>query len=135
MNAATTVPPTAPPMICGDCTVNSSAFISSAVSIPSRVIISSVNMNTPKNAAAPVFTDDASSLPSMWRFMCRPARHMCTVSDATSTAATRARTPSQSAWLAALASSTPAPMLRTIEATMPQRTAGNQGWHGRSSCR
>ena len=60
----------------------------------------------------------------MSRFMCRPARHMCTVSEATSTAATSARTPSHSAWFAAFASSTPAPMLSRIEATMPQCTAG-----------
>ena len=34
-------------------------------------------------------------------FMCRPARHMCTVSEATSTAATMARMPSHRAWFRA----------------------------------
>ena len=92
--------------------------------MPSRVIMRSVNMNTPKNAAPPERADDASRRPSMSRFRWRPARHMWTVNDATSTAATRASTPSQSDWLAALASSTPAPMLRTTDPTMPQRTAG-----------
>ena len=64
-------------------TWKSSAFISIAVSMPSRVIISSVKQKTPQKAAAPVLTDEAASLPSMSFFMCRPARHMWTVSEAT----------------------------------------------------
>ena len=57
------------------------------------MIISSVKTNTPQNAPAPAFTDDAASLPSMSFFMCRPARHMWTVSDATMKAATIAEDP------------------------------------------
>ena len=41
--------------------------ISSAVSIPSRVIISSVKPNTPRNAARPILSDDASRRPSISR--------------------------------------------------------------------
>ena len=37
--------------------------ISSAVSIPSRVIISSVNRNTPANADAPVFSASTREMP------------------------------------------------------------------------
>ena len=77
--------------------LKSSAFMSIAVSMPSRVIISSVKAKTPTKAARPVLTDDAASRPSMSFFMCRPARHMWTVSDATRTAATMPRMPSQSA--------------------------------------
>ena len=59
----------------------------------------------------PALSDEISSLPSISRFMCRPARHMCTVSDATRTAATSASTPSHNAWFVACDSRTPAPML------------------------
>ena len=55
--------------------------------MPSRVIIRTVKPKTPRNAARPTLTDDASSRPSISRFIRFPARHMCTVSDATSTAA------------------------------------------------
>jgi hypothetical protein len=43
--------------------------MSIAVSMPSRVIISSVKKNTPQNAAAPVFPDEAASLPSISFFI------------------------------------------------------------------
>ena len=88
--------------------------------MPSRVIISSVNAKTPQNAAGPSFGEDAASLPSMSFFMCRPARHMCTVSEATRNAAAMPRIPSHSAWFRALDRSSPAPMLSSIEAPMPQ---------------
>ena len=59
--------------------------------MPSRVIISSVNTKTPRNAAVPAarpsWPDEASSRPSMFSCICRPARHMWTVSEATRTAA------------------------------------------------
>ena len=84
-------------MSAADRTWNNSAFIMSAVSIPSRVIMSSVNPNTPRNAPVPALRVDARSFPSISSFMRRPARHICTVSDATMTAATIASTPSQSA--------------------------------------
>ena len=50
--------------------------MSSAVSIPSRVIISSVNRNTPANAFAPVFNADDSSLRFDFVFQARACRHM-----------------------------------------------------------
>ena len=37
--------------------------------MPSRVIMRSVNMNTPRNAAPPALVEEASSLPSMSRFI------------------------------------------------------------------
>ena len=64
--------------------------------MPSRVIISSVNTEDAEERRAADFADEASSCPSISRFMCRPARHMWTVSDATRTAATSASTPSHS---------------------------------------
>ena len=45
---------------------------------------------------------------------------MWTMSDATRTAATSARTPSQSAWFDARWNSIPAPMLSSTETPMPQ---------------
>ena len=56
--------------------------MSIAVSIPSRVIISSVKRNTPANASAPVFSADCSRWSSMSRLMRFACRHMCTMSDA-----------------------------------------------------
>ena len=53
---------------------------------------------------------------------------MCTVIDATSTAATSASMPSQSAWLFAWASRSPAPTLSRTETTIPQCTAGRSAW-------
>ena len=49
---------------------------------------------------------------------------MWTMSDATSTAATSARTPSHSAWFDARWNSIAAPMLSEHESAMPQWTAG-----------
>ena len=92
--------------------------------MPSRVIISSVNRNTPANALAPTFRADCSRCSSISRFMRCACRHMWTMSDATSTAATRARMPSQSAWFDARWNSIPAAMLSSTEIPMPQWTAG-----------
>ena len=63
--------------------------------MPSRLIISSVNRNTPdkraeRRSAAPWTCRCCSISP----FMRRPARHMWTVSDVTDTAATMASGPS-----------------------------------------
>ena len=71
--------------------------LSFATADETRVIINSVKTKTPTNAAAPVLAVDVARRPSISAFIRRPARHMCTVSDATSTAATTARTPSHSA--------------------------------------
>ena len=71
--------------------------MSSAVSMPSRVIISSVNRKTPMNAARPVFIVELKRLLSMSFLMRRAVRHMWTVSDATETAAATQRTASHSA--------------------------------------
>ena len=81
-----------------DCTWNSSVPMSSAVSMPSRVIISSVKANTPMNAAAPCFIVDPWRCPSISLLIRRDVRHMWTVSDATEMAAAMASTPSHSAW-------------------------------------
>ena len=80
--------------------------------MPSRVIISSVNRKTPANAAPPVFIDDECRRPSMSFLIRFAVRHMCTVSEATDTAATNARTPSHKAWFLAWKNSQAAPMLR-----------------------
>ena len=48
---------------------NISVPMSSAVSIPSRVIISSVNRNTPANAAPPLFSVELCRCPSMSRLI------------------------------------------------------------------
>ena len=66
--------------------------------MPSRVIISSVNRNTPSSALAPAFAADAARLPSISAFRRLAWRHMCTINEATSTAAVRARMPSHNAW-------------------------------------
>ena len=69
--------------------------------MPSRLIMSTVNRNTPANAPAPARWVDVRSRPSMSPFMCRLARHMWTVIAATDTAATIASGPSSLSWLAA----------------------------------
>jgi hypothetical protein len=55
-DADAAVPAIAPPMTLSDFTWNSRVPINSAVSMPSRLIISSVKPNTPRNAAVPVFS-------------------------------------------------------------------------------
>ncbi len=60
-----------------------SCISSSAVSIPSRLIIRSVNRNTPMNAAVPGFTLDCFRCVSMSPFIARPLRHMCTTIQVT----------------------------------------------------
>jgi hypothetical protein len=80
---------------------NSSVPISSAVSIPSRVIISSVNRNTPAKAEAPVFIALLERCPSMSLLIRRAVRHMWMVSEATDTAAITASRPSHNAWFEA----------------------------------
>src|SRR3954447_16268811 len=76
-----------------------SCISSSAVSTPSRLIIRSVNRNTPVNAAAPGRAVDSFSRPSISPFMRRPVRHMWTIIQATETAATSASGPSSHSWL------------------------------------
>ena len=75
-------------------------------------------------AAEPVFTDEAASLPSMSCFMCRPARHMWTVRDATSRAATIARIPSHSAWFRGLGEQQAGADAEEDQTPMPQWMAG-----------
>ena len=87
--------------------------------MPSRVIIIRVKKNTPKKAARPTLTDVTARRPSISCFIRFPARHMCTVSDATRTAAVMARRPSHRAWLFACAKRRPAATLRTTDATIP----------------
>jgi hypothetical protein len=65
--------------------------------MPSRVIINRVKKKTPANALAPSFAALSPSRVSISRLMCFACRHIWTISDATSTAAASARTPSQSA--------------------------------------
>ena len=62
-------------------TCENSVPISSAVSMPSRVIISSVNRNTPSSALAPALRADAARLPSISDLSRLACRHMCTMSE------------------------------------------------------
>ena len=61
--------------------------------MPSRLIIRTVNRNTPSKGPEPARWLEVRSRPSMSPFMCRPARHMWTVIEATETAATMASGP------------------------------------------
>ena len=79
--------------------------------MPSRVIISSVKQEHADERRAAGLQRRGSRWPSISLLIRLPARHMCTVSEATESAATSASTPSQSAWLVAARSRTPAPML------------------------
>ena len=65
--------------------------------MPSRVIISSVNRNTPANAAAPRLQRRGLQMPFDVALDALRVRHMWTVSDATEIAATIASTPSHRA--------------------------------------
>ena len=90
---------------------NSSVPISSAVSMPSRVIISSVNRNTPMKADVPVFSADAREVPfDVALDAPRGAPHV-DGQRRHRTAATSASTPSQSAWFEARWNRYAAPML------------------------
>ena len=66
--------------------------------MPSRVIISSVNRNTPSIALDPLLAADVARRPSISVLSRLACRHMCTMSVATSTAAVSASTPSHNAW-------------------------------------
>ena len=92
--------------------------------MPSREIINRVKRNTPIHAAVPVFAVDSRRWPSISLLIFLAVRHMCTVSVATDTAAARASTPSQSAWLAACWNKYAAPTLSNTDRPMPQCTAG-----------
>ena len=124
ISAAPTQPAIAPRRTCDDLTWKMIALNRIAVSIPSRVIITTVNANTPSQANAPARSTERSMASWMcWR-MRLPARHMWMVRLATSTAAMIASSPSHSAWFAARWKSQPATTLSTIDATTPQWTAG-----------
>ncbi len=116
----------APPRIDIACTCVSSVPISSAVSMPSREIISSVNRNTPTQAAVPVFSVDSRRWPSISLLIFFAVRHMCTVSDATDTAATMARMPSHNAWFDACWNRYAAPMLSSTDNADAPVHGGNQ---------
>ena len=73
-----------------------SCISSNALSIPSRLTISSVKRKTPVNAAVPGFTLDDCRRPSISPFIRRPARHMWTIIQVTEAAATMASGPSSS---------------------------------------
>ena len=76
--------------------------MSSAVSMPSRVIISSVNAKTPSKGRGPARSERLVEHAFDVALDAAACRHMWTVSDATSTAAVIASSPSHSAWLRAM---------------------------------
>jgi hypothetical protein len=114
---APATPRSAPVTSIGVCWICSS---SSAVSIPSRLIIRLVKRKTPAKAAAPARSLDVRRRPSIAPFIWRPARHMCIVITATDTAAMIASGPSSHSWLVARYRANPPIALTAMAAMMPQ---------------
>src|SRR5215471_21223562 len=99
----------------------------STVSIPSFVIITSVNKKTPANASRFEERDEIRVRRcSMSRFICAPAFHIWTTSDPTSTIVTTPKTPSHKDSFTPLDNMYPRPALARTEAAMPQYIAGTK---------